>query len=113
MIRDTIAATLKSLADEIVSALLAAPEAVRMELAKQLLPDINPYRPISEASKDRRILAFMWNQWRVAEWDTDSFNNRPRPFWRASDLQVTSSRTYQPEWWVDLPAPPSEGKQGE
>ncbi len=43
VIRDTIAATLKSdeqdLADEIVFALLSAPDAVRLELARKLVPE--------------------------------------------------------------------------
>ncbi len=65
-------------------------------------------QPIDTAPFDRRILAFMWGQWRVAKWDNDCFVKKPRPYWRADDLQTLQSRFYQPKWWAEFPPAPEE-----
>jgi len=63
-------------------------------------------QPIETAPKDRRILAFMWGRWRVAQWDEGLSYKQPRPYWSASDLRINDSRLRQPKWWVELPPNP-------
>lgn len=62
--------------------------------------------PIETAPKDRKILAFMWGEWRIAKWES----HPSRPYWDVAGWRIKSCREHQPKWWAELPAPPPEDK---
>lgn len=97
----------KSPGEDILSALLAAPESVRLDLARRL----NPWRPIETAPKMKAVL--LWAATDVAEsgeiknWKMDTgYRSTGAETWVWEGRQL---RKYdvQPSHYLPLPAPPA------
>ncbi len=88
-------------ANAILSALLAAPESVRLDLAQRL----NPWRPIEMAPKDGTWFLAVSNSgnWRRISWGKNKFGEQ---CWCSVDFWWTESEKEFVRW-LSLPAPPA------
>lgn len=63
------------------------------------------WHPIESAPKDgSRILVIMDGKVKIASWETQNYNMKPRPYWKTEGQILQSiDRSNQPVKWMPLP----------
>ena len=65
------------------------------------------WQPIETAPKDREILIARPESVKIAKWDDDRYNRKPRPFWNDySPHGMAYMRNNSPKYWQYLPPLP-------